>query len=150
MLVIIMALTYGASRIEIAASYRLKRDKEEELLFRGLAYLEAIRAFYAKNKGYPRDLDELSGKGPGGSCFIREIYKDPMTGKDFQLLQTEGGEIVGVVSASAAKPFRTADFEEELAGFGKAQTYADWKFDARAQPAATAPEASQLINQSPD
>jgi hypothetical protein len=150
MLVIITALTYGASRIEIAASYRVKRDKEEELLFRGLAYMEALKEFYAKNKRYPRDLRELYGKSPDGSCFIRQIYKDPMTGKDFRLLQTEGDEIIGVVSTSATKPFRTADFEEELAGFGKATTYADWKFDARAQSEETPREASQFINVSPD
>jgi len=150
MLVIITALSFGASQIEIAARYRLERDKEEELLFRGLAYVKAINAFHAKNHRYPREITELAGRGREGSGTIRQIYKDPMTGKDFQLIQTKEGAITGIVNSSTAKPFRTADFEKELEGFDKAKTYSDWKFSALAQAATTSLSESRVINASPD
>ncbi|ADP71057.1 hypothetical protein Rvan_1815 [Rhodomicrobium vannielii ATCC 17100] len=144
MLVIITALAYGASRIEVAASYRLKRDKEDELLFRGLAYMKAIDAFHTRNGKYPRRLAELAGSGAGASGFIRQLYKDPVTGKDFDLIRTSEGEITGVVSSSAASPFRKVDFEKGLRGFELAKTYAEWRFTARTQPAKSQPGNSEI------
>lgn len=53
----------------------LQREKEEELIFRGKQYAEAIRIFQMKKPGaFPRTLDELLKE----KC-IRKLYKDPMT-----------------------------------------------------------------------
>jgi hypothetical protein len=138
MLIILVAVAFAASRLEVATSYRLKRDKEEELLFRGIAYMRAIRAFYAANaleKRYPRTLEELvSDPRLRGRQYIRQLYKDPMTGRDFNLILSAEGTITGVVSASTEAPFRTVGFGKELEGFKKAARYADWQFNVKPKP----------------
>jgi type II secretory pathway pseudopilin PulG len=134
MLVIVSAMAFAASRLELAVSYRLKRDKEEELLFRGRAYLKAIQAFYAQNQQYPRRLDELAGDRQSAKRqYIRQLYKDPMTGGDFKTILTPEGTVAGVVSSSTDTPFRKVEFEKALDGFDKAKTYADWRFTVKPQ-----------------
>jgi hypothetical protein len=140
MLVILAALAFGAGQLERSQSYRLKRDKEEELLFRGREYVSAIRAFYeagATEKRFPKTLEELiADPRTDGRRFIRQLYKDPVTGRDFDLILTAEGTISGVVSTSGGIPLRTADFDEDFRDFGKAANYAGWRFDARVQPPA--------------
>src|SRR5262245_24871814 len=53
-----------------------KRDREEELIFHGEAYVEAIRRFQAKRGHLPVSLEDLRKKP---DTFIRKLYKDPMT-----------------------------------------------------------------------
>lgn len=54
---------------------QIQREKEEELIFRGKQYVEAIRLFQQKKPGaFPREFDELLEE----KC-IRQLYKDPMT-----------------------------------------------------------------------
>lgn len=51
----------------------LQREKEEELIFRGNQYVEAVRIYIQKNPGrYPATLQELLDK----KC-IRRLYRDP-------------------------------------------------------------------------
>ena len=58
------------------ASQAIRREKEEELVFRGLQYAEAIRMFQLRNQRFPNTLDELIKVKP--RC-IRQLWKDPMT-----------------------------------------------------------------------
>jgi type II secretory pathway pseudopilin PulG len=52
----------------------LQREKEEELIFRGKQYAEAVRIYVQKNPGrYPASLKELLDK----KC-IRKLFKDPL------------------------------------------------------------------------
>ena len=53
-----------------------QRDKEEELIFRGLQYAEAIRVFQMRYGRFPVKLEELYKVKP--RC-IRQLYPDPMT-----------------------------------------------------------------------
>lgn len=54
---------------------QIQREKEEELIFRGKQYVEAIRLFQIKNPGsFPENLEELVEE----KC-IRKLYNDPMT-----------------------------------------------------------------------
>ncbi|HSS76555.1 MAG TPA: hypothetical protein VLV54_07380 [Thermoanaerobaculia bacterium] len=57
-------------------STEIRRDKEEELVFRGLQYIEAIRVFQNRNHRLPVKLSELVEVKP--RC-IRQLWKDPMT-----------------------------------------------------------------------
>ena len=54
----------------------VKRDKEAELIFRGLQYAEAIRVFQLRFSRLPNTLDELIEVNPRS---IRRLWKDPMT-----------------------------------------------------------------------
>lgn len=54
---------------------QIQREKEEELIFRGNQYVEAVRLFQTKNPGsFPKSLDELFEE----KC-IRRLYEDPMS-----------------------------------------------------------------------
>jgi hypothetical protein len=54
----------------------IRREKEEELVFRGFQYAEAIRVFHQRYQRYPNKLEELLEVKP--RC-IRQLWKDPMT-----------------------------------------------------------------------
>ncbi len=51
------------------------REQEEELIFRGKQYMEAVRLYQSKNPGqFPRSFDELLEE----KC-IRRLFSDPLT-----------------------------------------------------------------------
>ena len=54
----------------------IRREKEEELIFRGLQYAEAIRLFKNRFERDPVRLEELIEVQPR---MIRKLWKDPMT-----------------------------------------------------------------------
>ncbi len=54
----------------------IQRQKEEELIFRGLQYAEAIRVFESRHKRLPNRLEELVEVEPRS---IRQLWKNPMT-----------------------------------------------------------------------
>jgi type II secretory pathway pseudopilin PulG len=51
-----------------------QRDNEEELIFRGNEYIEAIGRYHQKYGTYPPDLETLQKLK-----YIRKLYPDPMT-----------------------------------------------------------------------
>ncbi|MHB8055015.1 MAG: type II secretion system protein [Candidatus Aminicenantales bacterium] len=52
-----------------------RREREDELQFRGRQYVEAIRLFVRKNPGgFPKSIEDLVKKR-----FLRKAYADPMT-----------------------------------------------------------------------
>ena len=62
--------------------HEVERRNEEQLIFYGEQYARAIALFAIKNRGaLPMDLDVLVNQK-----FLRKKWKDPVTGKDFQLL----------------------------------------------------------------
>jgi type II secretory pathway pseudopilin PulG len=92
MVMLIVALT--VLNIMIAAmmplmSTEIQREKEEELVFRGFQYAEAIRIFHLRFQRFPNKLEELIEIKP--RC-IRQLWKDPMTknGKWGLIFQGQG------------------------------------------------------------
>ena len=63
---------------------QLQRDREEEMVHRGVQYSRAIRRYYKKFGRYPTRIEEL--ENTNNLRFLRQRYKDPITGKDFKLL----------------------------------------------------------------
>jgi type II secretory pathway pseudopilin PulG len=70
---ILMVLTAAALPMW---SHLMKREKEQELIFRGWQYAEAIRVFQQRHGRYPTRLEELIEVKPRS---IRKLWKDPMT-----------------------------------------------------------------------
>lgn len=64
--------------------FQTKRDREEEMIHRGVQYSRAVRRYYKKFGKYPTTVEEL--KATNNVHFLRKAYKDPVTGKDFRLL----------------------------------------------------------------
>jgi type II secretory pathway pseudopilin PulG len=61
------------------ASAEGQRDREEELIFRGRQYAEAIRVFRRRFGRYPNTLKELYEIKPRS---LRKLWKDPITNSD--------------------------------------------------------------------
>jgi type II secretory pathway pseudopilin PulG len=82
---------------------QVRRDREEEMVHRGTAYMRAIQHFYKKFGRYPNTVEEL--QNTNNLHFIRKRYTDPLnfdraTGKekDFKFLhQTDINLNVGPV-----------------------------------------------------
>jgi type II secretory pathway pseudopilin PulG len=84
MMLFVALLTIAAAVAAPSIAFRIKRDREEEMVHRGVQYSRAIRGFLKKNRRYPTRLEEL--RDANGLRFIRKLYKDPITGRDFKLL----------------------------------------------------------------
>lgn len=73
----VMAILIAASLPLV--STEVQRDKEEELIFRGLQYAEGIRNFRRRYGRYPNALKEMYQTRPR---TLRKLWKDPMTDSD--------------------------------------------------------------------
>jgi type II secretory pathway pseudopilin PulG len=85
--VAVLAITVVA--VLPSVTQEVKRDREEELVHRGVQYARAIRKFYKKFGRYPTRIEELDNTN--NIRFLRKRYKDPITGEDFKLLHV--GEV---------------------------------------------------------
>jgi len=76
-----------------------KRQKEEEMIWRGKQYVRGIKLYYKKTGRYPTSFDDLTkGSGPGNIHFLRQAYKDPMNKEDgsWRLLYVgANGQLIG-------------------------------------------------------
>ena len=92
-------LAIAAAAVAPSIALQVKRDREEELIHRGVQYSRAIRRYVKKFGRYPTQLSELENTNQ--LRFLRKRYKDPVTGKDFKLLHlgevqlVSGGRIAG-------------------------------------------------------
>jgi hypothetical protein len=59
-----------------------KREKEEEMIWRGKQYVRAIKLYYRKNGKFPTSLDDLTKPKTGSLRYLRQAYKDPMNKED--------------------------------------------------------------------
>ena len=84
--------------------FEIKRDREEEMIHRGVQYSRAVRKFVKKFGRYPTRLEEL--ENTNNIRCLRKRYKDPLTGKDFKLLHlgdvqlAAGAGLTGATSAA--------------------------------------------------
>jgi type II secretory pathway pseudopilin PulG len=116
----------------------VKRDREEELLFRGDQIRKGIEAYYkwtAQKHGgkgiYPESLEELvkSKYSLAPKRFIRRIYKDPMTGEaDWVIVTDPAKRVMGVKSTSNEEPLKTSNFPLIYRDFEGKTRYSDWVF----------------------
>jgi type II secretory pathway pseudopilin PulG len=128
-----------------------RREKETELLFIGNQYRRAIGLFYEATPGgvkrYPRTLDDLvkDPRQPSTQRYLRRLFPDPITGKEWTAIRGADGGVQGVSSPSAEIPLKIAGFRVRDASFEGAQKYSDWKFihtaAATAAPSAAKPAA---------
>lgn len=58
-----------------------RRQREEELAWRGEQYVRAIRLYYRRLGQFPKTLEDLS-KNPANMHFLRKQYKDPLNSTD--------------------------------------------------------------------
>jgi type II secretory pathway pseudopilin PulG len=63
-----------------AIKTRIKREREEELIHRAKQYTRAIQLYYRKFGRFPASIEQL--ENTNNVRFLRQKYKDPITGKD--------------------------------------------------------------------
>jgi len=74
LLVVISVMSIGLLVAVPVWKTQIQREKEEELIFRGKQYVEAVRIYQMKNPGrFPKTLDELLEE----KC-IRKLFTDPI------------------------------------------------------------------------
>jgi len=130
------------------------REKEAELLFIGKQFRDAIMRYAASSPGtpqYPKKLEDLlhDPRFPQIRRHLRQIYVDPMTGKaNWGLVTGPDGVVLGVHSLSEDTPVKVAGFpaDEE---FSTAKSYAEGKFVAVPQDAASSPIAPLGVTPGP-
>jgi hypothetical protein len=108
LLLMVAAMAFTVGIILPSITFEIKRDREEEMIHRGVQYSRAIRAYYKKFGRYPAKLEDLENTNQ--LRFLRKRYKDPLTGKDFKLLHygeaklslngIAGGTIAGATPVS--------------------------------------------------
>lgn len=151
MLIAVVIVGIMASVATMDMARVMREARESELLFRGLAYQNAIREYYAagarigRPDEYPMTLRALlrDPRFLGRRRYLRALYRDPMGhGKHaWVLIRAPGGGIAGVASASHARPLKT-HFPSGLESFQRAKTYAQWIFVYEPHPGL--PSASLL------
>ncbi len=112
-----------------------QREREQQLLFVGDAYRQAIRDYYfgsppGSPRTLPTSLDALleDDRYPKAVHHLRRPYPDPMTGKAVWGELRVGDFIAGVFSLSEAHPIKQAGFSMADAGFAEKASYKDWIF----------------------
>lgn len=87
------------------ASAQAQREKEAELVFRGLQYAEGIRIFRRRFGRYPNSLGELLEVKPRS---VRQLWKDPMT-KDGEwgIISMEGTPVAPPPTGQTGRPTPT-------------------------------------------
>lgn len=127
-----VALTAAAELTSTA----LQRDREQQLLFVGKAYADAIDSYRRNSPGtrsFPETLEELlkDPRLPVVKRHLRSLYRDPMTeSMDWGLVRGPGNGIVGVYSKSERVPIKQAGFPRQF-NFAGAKQYTEWQFISR-------------------
>jgi type II secretory pathway pseudopilin PulG len=114
-----------------------RRAKEQQLLFIGAEFQQALGRYYDNSPGaektYPPTLDDLlrDRRYPDTRRYLRKVYPDPLTGKtEWGLVRAAGGAITGIYSLAAGVPIKIDNFRDGFQFVG-AKRYAEWIFTAR-------------------
>jgi type II secretory pathway pseudopilin PulG len=84
LLLMVALIIIAASAVVQTMAFEIKRDREEEMVHRGVQYARAIRSYYKKFGRYPTKLEDL--ESANNQRFLRKRYKDPIAKQDFKLL----------------------------------------------------------------
>lgn len=139
LLILIMVAVVGLSAAVAGSTWQtiMQRSREAELLFRGDQYRRAIESYFKAAHGgqlgrYPMALEQLlrDPRFPGSKRHIRQLYLDPLTGEEFEVVRNPlaGGGIKGVRSRSTKQPFKQDGFAAEYETFRGATSYQAWEF----------------------
>jgi hypothetical protein len=102
LLLSLAVLSIGFTVLIQGIEFEIKRDREEELINRGVQYSRAVRKFIKAFGRYPNNIEEL--ENTDNMRFLRKRYKDPITGKDFKILHLmdlpSSKPVIGAVSVT--------------------------------------------------
>lgn len=146
---LVMVVISGIMLSQVAIYWKttMQREREVELIYRGLQIRTAMQRWYkfkppvagqapAPQPGQvqaPVPLPNLDALviDPGSASKVRYLRKpnlvDPITGKDWALVK-DGAKIIGVASTSEDEPIKQDNFPDEVADFKGKKKYSEWQF----------------------
>jgi hypothetical protein len=74
---LMVGLTIAALAMAPAIATQIKRDREQEMIHRGVEYARAVKKYYKKFGRYPPTIEAL--EDTNHIRFLRKRYKDPFT-----------------------------------------------------------------------
>jgi hypothetical protein len=80
-----------------------RREKEQEMIWRGKQYTRGIKLYYRKLGRFPTSMDDLVKPKIGNLRFMRQAYKDPMNKPDgtWRLIYVgPAGQLIGSLNPS--------------------------------------------------
>jgi len=142
-LLAVALISLAATAAVSLGSTMARCDAERELLAIGEEFEIALRSYagipiaapngvISAGRG-PRSLDELlkDPRVPGVRRHLRQLYADPLTGKqEWGLVTDSQGFIVGVYSLAEGRPIKQGGFVAKWAHFDEAASYRQWGFGA--------------------
>ncbi len=122
MLLLLIASTAAVSDLRTEK----RRQREEEMVWKGNQYVRAIRLYYHKTGHYPQNLDDLQ-KGLPDLHFLRyATYKDPLNtnGGEWRFIYVNStGQIIGSVKYASLQQMALMDLNGgQLPGASSALT----------------------------
>lgn len=102
LLLFVAVMVITAAAVIPSITFQIKREREEEMIHRGVQYSRAIRRYVKKFGRYPTRIEEL--ESTNHVRFLRKRYKDPITNADFKLLHlgevqlTQGAGVAGAAT----------------------------------------------------
>lgn len=111
-----------------------QRNSEQELLFVGEQYRQAIEAYWREAPNtvqrMPTSVDDLitDKRFPFPKHHLRKQFRDPLMPSQALMEVRDGPALIGVYSEAEGTPFRQTGFDGDQKSFNGAQSYADWKF----------------------
>jgi hypothetical protein len=100
-----------------------RREKEQDLIWRGNQYMRAVRLFYQKNGRYPQSMEELIKPNATGVHFLRKPYIEPLNATDGtwrMIYVTPTGQLIGSVHYRTLQEMAVASAFAGQAGSGSA------------------------------
>lgn len=135
--VLVMVIITGLSLGAFGLSWHtmMKREKEEELIFRGRQIRDAISHWYnprgSEHAATPlMDLNDLlkDPRTPQTVRYLRRLYTDPITNKEWVVIRDPAKGIQGVASSSPDTPLKTSGFPDDMQDLTGKKRYSEWWF----------------------
>jgi len=106
----------------------VQRENEEELIFRGEAIANAMRAYRKKTGQFPTSLDVLVKTKPR---LLRKLYADPMTNKaDWEMVMAVQPGASGDTTNLPIAAIRSRCTRDSFRSYHGKTIYSDWVFSA--------------------
>jgi len=102
LMLFVTLMVIAAGVVAPTMAFRVRRDREEEMIHRGTQYSRAIQHYVKKTGRYPSRLEDL--ENTNNIRFLRRRYKDPITGKDFKLLHVGEVQLTSSPGIAGASP----------------------------------------------
>lgn len=139
LLVLLAVMLMGIMQGVVGQSWKsiMQREREEELLFRGMQIQDAIGRWHQPTGSAQQhvatplnDLKDLlqDPRTPAKVRYLRKLYQDPLTNQDWTVIREPARGIVGVASSSKDAVIKKDNFPDGLQHFVGTQRYDQWQF----------------------